>query len=182
MNIAKLTFLCFLFSFLTFSCQPNNKVSKNAENVDVPGKPSLGSIGTPSIPGNFKETQLLLTDYWVYEFYVIPEKVGVGPNFVGTWYKFNPNGSYSKGQFQETFDNGNWYISERPSEHQPGKVFRYIYFDSAVNDLWDVGFEIQGTSGFNMSWVKQLDPPDGESGLAKVMKMLTKPTREQLGR
>ena len=181
MNMTKFLLQLTFILMVTFSCQPNSKVSKSGDS-SVDAKPSLGSIGTPAIPEKFKETDLLLTDYWVYEFYVIPEKVGVGPNFVGTWYKFNPNGTYSKGQFQETFDNGNWYISSRPSEHQPGKVFKYIYFDSAVNDLWDVGFEIQGTSGYNMYWVKQLDPPDGESGLAKVMKMLTKPTREQMGR
>jgi len=182
MNMTKFLLLLSFILMVTFSCQPNTKVVSNNGDSAVDEKPSLGSIGTPAIPQKFKETDLLLTDYWVYEYYVIPEKVGVGPNFVGTWYKFNPNGTYTKGQFQETFDNGNWYISERPSEHQPGKVFRYIYFDSAVNDLWDVGFEIQGTSGYNMSWVKQLNPPDGESGLGKVMKMLTKPTREQLGR
>ena len=40
---------------VTFSCQPNSKVSKNGDS-SVDAKPSLGSIGTPAIPEKFKET------------------------------------------------------------------------------------------------------------------------------
>jgi hypothetical protein len=78
MNMTKFLLKLSFILMVTFSCQPNSKVSKSGDS-SVDAKPSLGSIGTPAIPEKFKETDLLLTDYWVYEFYVIPEKVGVGP-------------------------------------------------------------------------------------------------------
>ena len=70
MNITKFLLQLSLISMVIFSCQQNSKVSKSGDPT-VDAKPSLGSIGTPAIPEKFKETDLLLTDYWVYEYYII---------------------------------------------------------------------------------------------------------------
>ncbi|MCB9080687.1 MAG: hypothetical protein H6555_03140 [Lewinellaceae bacterium] len=144
---------------------------------------ATGRAASPITPANFRETPLLTAAFWVFEFYVIPDRPGAGVPRKGTWYRFNPDGTYVGGHWEDQNDYGTWFIEEKPSMHRPGETFRNIFIDSAVDDFRDVEYEIQGVeaAGEVMSWVKTKNSADKESGLAKAIKMLSSPTKQQFG-
>lgn len=158
-------------------------------NDSIPSQTGITQQGTaaaPMTPGNFKVVQLLTENYWVFEFYVIPmgqDKLIPARQNKGTWFQFNPDGTYIGGQWAETKDEGTWFIKEASLEAL-GKMGYALYVDSAVDDNRDIEWVIQGVSkaGDMMSWVKNVDnAADPTPAAVKAISMLSKPSKDQFG-
>ena len=148
-------------------------------NGDQAGGSAGGSSGggtfTAPIPPspNFRETGLLARDYWVFEFYVVPNDREASTAGKGRWYKFKPDGSFESGHWDKVMGSGSWGIGLR----NEGTV---LHIDSNV-DAEDSEFIIQANaSGDEMSWVGTTTYE--QSGLMlKAIHLLTQPTKEQFG-
>lgn len=139
------------------------------------GGSSGGGTFTAPIPPspNFRETGLLARDYWVFEFYVVPNDREASTAGKGRWYKFKPDGSFESGHWDKVMGSGSWGIGLR----NEGTV---LHIDSNV-DAEDSEFIIQANaSGDEMSWVGTTTYE--QSGLMlKAIHLLTQPTKEQFG-
>lgn len=139
------------------------------------GGSSGGGTFTAPIPPspNFRETGLLARDYWVFEFYVVPNDREASTAGKGRWYKFKPDGSFESGHWDKVMGSGSWGIGLR----NEGTV---LHIDSSV-DAEDSEFIIQANaSGDEMSWVGTTTYE--QSGLMlKAIHLLTQPTKEQFG-
>lgn len=114
---------------------------------------------------------LLDSPYWVAEFWVENQQNSDG---VGRWWKFEPDGTYSTGHWQETLAHGVWTITD-----DQGDILLHLDADKAgLNEE----FEIQGRSrgGGYMSWVGT--KLYGMNMIAvKSISLLTMPTKQQFG-
>lgn len=172
------------FLFLTFAlvwiaaCQNDKVGSKPIVNDGKPPSQSNkcgdGRLGSPREPSQSVETSMLLQNYWVFEFCIIANDPPRGRAKEGSWYKFNPDGTFTSGYWEQEICHGNWYVSF-PIEGKP-----VLLLDSA-NDTEDSEFEIQGYSQDGMSWVgtKKFSQTDM---MIKAINLLTKPTKAQFGR
>ena len=93
----------------------------------------------------------------------------------GRWYKFEDNGTFTNGQWQEQTGNGSWFLNYRE-----GKT--YLLCDNLYNSQ-DVEWEIQGINQAQdaMSWVATTKGYTDSGGMVKIIQMLTPPTKEQFG-
>lgn len=151
-------------------------VSCNGEGTgSLGGEAAGGGTYTAPIPPNpnFRETNLLARDYWVFEFYVVPNDREASKAGKGRWYKFKPDGSFESGHWDKVMGSGSWGIGSR----NEGTV---LHIDSNV-DAEDSEFIIQANaSGDEMSWVGTTTYE--QSGLMlKAIHLLTQPTKEQFG-
>ena len=59
-----------------------------------------------------KEEEFLLTNFWVFEFYIVPNDHPGSVEKRGTWYTFSPDGTYG------------WGIGQNKPVKEPGRCFR----------------------------------------------------------
>ncbi len=157
-----------LIGILFISCNGGQSGSQG-------GSSDGGGTFTAPIPpsANFRETSLLARDYWVFEFYVVPNDREASQAGKGRWYKFKPDGSFESGHWNKVMGSGSWGIGLR----NEGVV---LHIDSSV-DTEDSEYIIQANaSGDEMSWVGTTTYE--QSGLMlKAIHLLTQPTKEQFG-
>lgn len=120
------------------------------------------------------ETNALLTNYWVFEFYVDRKDRANTGKRVGTWYQFAPDGTFTSGQWQEQTNTGVWSV-----RRADGKVF--LTLDSNVDAL-DTEYDLQGMTQSRdaMSWVGTKRYATNHVML-KAINLLTQPTKKQFG-
>lgn len=123
-------------------------------------------------PPNTREAQILLRNYWVFEFYIVPGDRETSMANRGRWYKFNADGTFLTGQWEEDWSQGIWSIYY-------GGEFPVIHVDAERNDI-DGEWELQGISGDEetLSWMGTRRY-NHKGTAVKVINLLTKPTKKQ---
>jgi len=162
-------FLLLVGIFLFVSCGDD---SNGKSNKIQP----TGSAGPARVPPQNEMTNALMQDYWVFEFFVVPNDQQGSQFNRGRWYKFFPDGTFEGGHWQEQNDFGNWYFRTAPDK-------TYVLVDSEVNDLNDAEWEIQGST-FDytaMSWVRTGNFGDQRKILGKLLRLTDPPTKASLG-
>lgn len=125
------------------------------------------------IPPQTPLTTKLMTDYWVFEFYVVPGDRAASKAGQGVWYKFNPDGTFESGRWEDGKRGaGNWYFITQDGHN-------YVKLDSSV-DAEDAEWELQGETDSAMSWAGT--KTYGNTGvILKAISLMTIPTRAQFG-
>jgi hypothetical protein len=171
-------------ALLITACQSDDQNS----NSDNPAEPRAEQTGpaTPEAPTgddpvaspvppplDIPEANTLLNSpYWVAEFWVKDGKNT--PESKGRWWKFEPDGTYTTGLWQDQIASGVWALTD-----DQGKIL--LHLDANVAGL-NEEFHLQGTSqgGGYMSWVGTR--LYGMNTVAvKSISLLSKPTRAQFG-
>lgn len=166
--MTRLTFLLFLSLLSLTSCQND---SENNDQIRA-----TGSAGPARIPPQNEMTNALMQDYWVFEFFVVPNDEEGSQFNRGRWYNFHADGTFDGGHWQEQTDFGNWYYRVTPDK-------TFVLVDSEVNDLNDAEWEIQGSTYdyTAMSWVRTGKFGDQRQILGKLLRLTTTPTKASLG-
>lgn len=143
----------------------------NAANGTSYQKGPGSVVGPAMLPPQNQLTAKLMTDYWVFEYYVVPGDRAASRAGQGRWYKFNPDGTFESGRWDdEVWGSGNWYFRT-----ENGKTF--LKLDSTV-DAEDAEWEIQGITENAMSW-GGTQTYDNAGIILKALSLMTIPTREQ---
>lgn len=132
------------------------------------------ALPAPKPAPNTREAQLLLRDYWVFEYYIVPGNRELTQSNRGKWYKFNADGTFEAGHWRDFTTRGVWtlfYGNDYP-------ILHVIAEDDALTGE----YQVQGISGDTdyMSWVGTARY-DQKGYAAKVMNLLSTPTRQQFG-
>jgi len=139
-----------------------------------PGKTG-GSYASPVLPDqNNPRIQLLLRTFWVAEYWVNHADNSQNKPNKGRWWRFNPDGTFTTGQWEQTFSNGSWVVF-RDGEKE------LLHLDAADDNL-DMEFELQAISQLQdyMSWVGT-KTYKMNSIAVKATSLLTMPTKAQFG-
>lgn len=175
MQYLKYFFSLLLAITLMTSCKPDAPGDSGATVDAAPGEATeQGSFATPVLPNaNSPKVQLLLrSPYWVAEHWVNHEDNTQNFPNKGRWWALNADGTFTTGQWQETYSNGSWVIyNDGPKE--------LLHFDAANNAL-DMEFEMQAVSQLQdyMSW-SGTRTYDMSRIAVKAVSLLTMPTKQQ---
>ncbi|GEM_PF-659422 len=167
--------LLFTLSSLFFACNSNQTTEQETEQQ--PGSTQTDpqkAVAPPQPIPDTREAQLLLRDYWVFEYFIVPGNPEESMANRGKWYKFNGDGTFTAGHWQDFQTTGTWTL------HYGGE-FPIIHMQ-AQNDALTGEYQIQGVSNDTeyMSWMGTARY--NQKGYAvKVMNLLTEPTRQQFG-
>lgn len=173
----KKMWLVLLLGMAILSCKPESNNNKGSETATT-DSPAIKNIGDgyaapPVAPTESPLVTTLTSDFWVFEFYVIPGDQQGGWANQGRWYAFKADGTFESGQWEELTGNGSWRLEKREGK-------QYIVIDSTV-DAEDAEWEIKvGGDGDAMSWVGT-ENFDRSSHMLKAISLLTRPTKKQFG-
>lgn len=161
----KILSLLFLMSVILLSC--------GEEERKAPAG-SKGNAGKPQTPPASKETQILTTNYWVFEHYISSSNFQQGKSSRGKWFLFKKDGTFESGHWEQKLGGGSWYLTL-------GGQYPVLVIDS-FNDADDTSWQLQGIpeDGSEMSWVGSADYPN-YGDLTKMLNLLTPPTKKQFG-
>ena len=166
------------------ACKPEKSTSTD-DVSKLTGLAKKGTAAAPVTPAINPVVQRLITDYWVFEHYLIPtgqeSYIKVRKN-KGTWFQFHADGTYFSGHWEKTTDEGTYFVRSEKNPYM-GRIMQNVYIDSAIDDNLDVEWQIQGMSedGGYMSWVKMPNNSvDPQPGMAKAIQMMTLPTPKAL--
>jgi len=161
-----------LILIASFACT-SDPASSTAGEVSSEAPQKIMPAPKP-IP-NTREAQLLLRDYWVFEYYIVPGDREQTQFNRGKWYRFNGDGTFTAGHWQDYTTRGVWTLFYGDD---PYPVVHVI----AENDELTGEYQVQGVSGDEeyMSWVGT-DRYGKKGYAAKVMNLLSTPTRQQFG-
>lgn len=140
-----------------------------------PAQPQAMTPPPQPIP-NTREAQILIRNYWVFEYFIVENNPELSLGNKGKWYKFNPDGTFTAGHWEDFTTKGTWTLYYGGAGTYP--VIHVI----AENPALTGEYQIQGISGEEdyMSWMGTARY--GQKGwAAKVMNLLTAPTRKQFG-
>lgn len=147
---------------------------ENRVDNNVPST-GQGFVGEPEAPPTeLRETQALLRNFWVFEFYIDRKNPDNRIAKKGKWYKFEPDGTFTGGQWQDQTHAGVYRVYRKDN-----KVMLLI---DSNNDSEDAEFDMQGLTGDAeaMSWVGT-SRFDMSHVILKAINLLTRPTKEQFG-
>lgn len=171
-----LCILCWLGCEQRESASADNErpavAAENAVGTDVPTTDE-GSSLAPVAPPELPETDLLLRDHWVIEYWVSDDPAAQIAN-KGRWWKFAPDGTFDTGLWEDQLARGSWSLYQ-----EDGKT--KLRLDANVDRL-DAEFELQGFTpeGDYMSWVGT--PTFNQQGvIVKAMLLMSRPTKKQFG-
>lgn len=168
-NMKRLIVLVLLVNFL-FACSDD----RNNDNQTTAPEPTQAqrAVDPPQPIQNTREAQLLLRDYWVFEYFIVPGNREESVANRGKWYKFNGDGTFTAGHWQDFQTTGTWTL------HYGGE-FPIIHVQ-AQNTALTGEYQIQGISNDTeyMSWMGTARY-NQKGNAVKVMNLLTEPTREQ---
>ena len=173
----KKMWLALFFGALMVACQPENKNGNNSDTETSEATTFTnigdGNAAPPQAPEESLLVNTLTSDFWVFEFYVIPGNMEEALVNKGRWYDFKNDGSFESGHWEELTGNGSWRLQTREGK-------QYLIIDSTV-DAEDSEWEIKvGGEGDAMSWVGT-ENYDRSSHMLKVTSLLTRPTKKQFG-
>ncbi len=166
------------------ACQNTEQPSQTGEQAPPapqtanPQSPvdNAGSFSPPLSPGNSPSTAIITNGYWVIEFYV-PADNDYNKKMAnkGRWYKFNTDGTFICGQWQEQISHGSWRYGT--------SVFgNPTIIADAQADRLDGEWEFQtSANGAEMSWAGQKAFGVEEGAMAKAINLTSMPTKAQFG-
>ncbi len=162
---------------LLAGCKSDNKEVDSfleERNYQSGERGMTGSFSPPIPPGDSFEAQLLMKDYWVMEYYVGDAKKVSSRSQKGRWFRFNPDGTFINGQWDETTGKGSWHLKRRDNKN-------FLYLDN-IDDIQDCEWEIQGINQGQdaMTWVASQGYVDG-GAIIKIISLMSQPTKKQFG-
>lgn len=169
----------FGFGFLilmTFGCSPDKHDAGNNPDNNISTTEKEGFFSKPLTPGNTREVEVLISQFWIIEYYINPDnKERNMRSEAGRWYKFAPDGTFTSGQWEEQTGYGSWFLNYRE-----GKTFLMV--DNIYNSQ-DVEWEMQGmtNAGDAMSWVATTKGYKDSGAMVKLIQLLSRPTKAQFG-
>lgn len=120
-----------------------------------------------------REGQLLIRNFWVFEFYIIPNDHEASVKNRGRWYTFNADGTFESGHWEEQTSKGTWYL------YNDGK---YKVRLDAIDDAEDAEWELQfAGDGDVASWIGTSAFIGNKGVMSKVINLMTRPTKKQFG-
>lgn len=132
-------------------------------------------FATPVLPDmSLRENNLLTRTFWVAEFWVDHANNGNNEANRGRWWRFEKDGTFSTGLWEDVLANGSWVIYKDQTRYR-------LHMDANIN-RFDMEFELQqiAPSETYMSWAGT--PTYGMSRIAvKAISLLTQPTKAQFG-
>lgn len=165
----KISFPVLFFAFLLLASACTDEDVNGMQNT---GK---GSAAAPIAANTHSPyVQTLLNNFWVYEYYVDSKDRSTQLPNKGRWYKFNADGTFEGGQWEEQTHAGSWVLNIEEGNW-------VIYLDSN-NDALDNQFFIQGLEPGveSTSWVGT-SRFENSHIIIKVINLLTRPTKQQFG-
>lgn len=161
--------MIFLMTAIFFGCENSNEANESGQSA---GETTNALMADAVPPPNTRETQLLLRNWWVFEFYVVPGDRETSMANRGRWYKFYGDGTFDTGQWEEDWGKGIWtlyYGGQFP-------VLHLVTENQEINGEW----EIQSISGDEETISLVGTRRYNKKGIAiKVINLLSKPTRKQ---
>ena len=161
--------MVFLTAVILTGCKNSNEATETGQSAGETGNKLIAGA-TP--PPNTREAQVLLRNWWVFEFYVVPGDRETSMANRGRWYKFSADGTFDTGQWQENWGKGIWtlyYGGQYP-------VLHLVTENQESTGEW----EIQGISGDEETISLVGTRRYNQKGIAvKVINLLSKPTRKQ---
>lgn len=137
---------------------------------------SAGNFLNAIPPGNSYYEELLTRNWWVVEFYIDTQgpKDRLNRNKAGRWYKFESDGTYTDGHWEEQVGNGSWKVTQRE-----GKTFLFV--DNKCNNR-DGEWELQDANNAEdaMSW-NAVKGFNDDGAIIKIINLLSRPTKKQFG-
>ena len=137
---------------------------------------NTGSFAPPISPGDSPTTNILTTQYWVMEYYV-PFDNDYDKKMAnkGRWYKFEKDGTFTCGQWQESHSNGSW-------RYGTSTFGNPTIVADALNDRLDAEWEFQfGNANTEMSWAGQQAFGVEGGAMVKAINLGSMPTKAQFG-
>jgi len=170
-NTMKQYFYLLLTCMLLTGCQQDSEQGNTSDALR-----QNGTAAPAQVPNQSREANLLITDFWVFEYFVVQGDREATAFNRGRWHKFYEDGTYEAGHWQERTDNGTWFLRQ-------GQNYPALIIDSQVNDAYDSEYQLQAVNGAGdaMSWVRTKKRGEGYQAACKVIKMLSRPTKEQFG-
>ncbi len=176
---------CFFatFLFLGTACTPDqgnnqNTVNSNDTDAAVNNNPACieGSYATAVAPGNSYFEQLLVRNWWVMEFYIDTQgpKDRLNRTQTGRWYKFEPDGTFTDGHWEEQIGYGSWRLTTREGKN-------YLFIDNFCSNR-DGEWEVQDANNAEdaMSW-NAVKGYNDDGAIVKIINLLSRPTKQQFG-
>lgn len=139
----------------------------------APNRAESGSFLPPQAPGDNPLAEILMRDFWIFEFYVVDDPALRAAN-KGRWFKFYPDGTFEAGLWQEKTGYGSWSLQTVDGD-------RILRLDNIV-DAEDIQWEIQGVNSEQdtMTWAG-INKTNNAGAITKVINLLTRPTKAQFG-
>ena len=165
-------YVIFVFSFALFfsACTSD---STNADSADTAKKESAEADYVQNPLLDTQEGQFLLRNFWVFEFYIIPNDHEASVENRGRWLAFSPDGTFECGHWEKKTSQGTWRL------YNDGKV--KVLLD-AEDDKEDAEWELQfAADGDVSSWIGTDAFTNNKGVMAKVINLMTRPTKKQFG-
>ncbi len=146
---------------------------ETASTAGIVSNEPKGSFLPPLNPGESPLISILTKDFWVFEYYVAEDAEARKVN-KGRWFKFNPDGTFESGHWEEQTGYGSWRINEFEGN-------LVLYLDN-IYDSQDGQWEIQGVNQEQdtMTWVG-VNKTSTAGIITKVINLLARPTKAQFG-
>lgn len=186
-NMKYLSFFALTIALLFTSCKPDpatdNGQTQTQSSTQTSTQPNPadaadqnnGHVAEAVLPDMSSNTvNLLLSTFWVAERWVNhADNTQNKPN-MGRWWRFNADGTFVTGKWEETLSHGSWVIYFDQEKE-------LLHLDAA-NDALNMEFEIQQIvrSGEYMSWVGTTTYKMNRIAV-KAISLLSIPTKDQFG-
>lgn len=140
--------LLILITILAFTACKNNSSSGGADETTNPMTiddkvvegPNKGSFNLVNAPGKTAPVQMLAEKYWVIKGYIQHGDKEAQQKNEGRWYKFNLDGTFDSGRWQEKTANGSWSFDEKT---------KIIHLDSSLDtedSEWNTQITVSGNT------------------------------------
>jgi hypothetical protein len=151
--------------------QSTDTPNTDEQNTEVAADPN--ETASDYVPKS-KEEEFLLTNFWVFEFYIVPNDHPASVEKRGTWYAFSPDGTYEMGHWAEQTGKGTWTLFQ---DENKWKV-RCDAEDDSQDAEWELQFNQDGDVA---SWIGTSVYPSNKGVMGKVINLMTRPTKKQFG-
>ncbi len=150
----------------------NNPAGQSETEQPATGR-SSDLTTNPQAPENSSESALLQQNYWVWDKYAADDPSTWLFNR-GRWFKFNPDGTFLCGHWEQEGAPGNWFLYR-----SGGKPILLLDSSKAGEDM---EFELQLTqSGTEISWSGTSKYKASAGVMLLAINLLTIPTKKQFG-
>ena len=167
----KYSYFILLLLFAIVACK-----NENAANQDQPDQTEdvqSAADETPSKPKS-REEQFLLKNFWVFEYYIIPNDHPKSVESRGRWYAFNEDGTFESGHWEEVTGKGTWTLFKDGSKTK----VRCDAEDDTQDAEWELQFDQDGDVA---SWIGTSVYESNKGVMGKVINLMTRPTKKQFG-
>ncbi|MEM6380351.1 MAG: hypothetical protein AAF705_19335 [Bacteroidota bacterium] len=174
----RLFYFLLVMTVLFGACKPEPA----AESAPEPAAPAIQQTQQPRpAPQRMdnplmdtREAQFLLTNFWVFEYYIIPNNHPASVENRGRWVAFSEDGTFECGHWENQTSQGTWTIF-----NDDGKLkVRLDAVDNVEDAEWELQFNADGDVA---SWIGTSTFPTNKGVMAKVINLMTRPTKKQFG-